>query len=185
MNNPTYELDNGTQDSKNPLPARAHQNSSSLLAILEQDEGGGVKVYEAIEEPINEEELNLEDQEPHNALPYAVHFYPGDGQYKDTPKPVVFKKSNKLTKNSKAGSDECTSGFLEHKKNVKKKPPIPSKPPVTKSPVHGAMLQLDSDPRGAYSELDMKTSYASLEPHIGENTGITVMIGESYSHLNR
>ena len=176
LNNPTYELDNGNQTTaaSNTQPAKANMNSNYLLTRLERNRKDAIEVYEEVEEPINEEEHNLEVQQSH-ALPYAVHAYLGEVPPNGTPKPIVPKKSNDTLLSIGGGSDEHS---------IKIKPQIPRKQAMI-NPAHGVKLQLD-DHRN-YSELNMKTRYAYLEPHTGEGTAATrgdATMGESYNYLN-
>lgn len=188
VNNPT--INDGRQVSEStaaiiPQPDRAQNYSSSMLKVLEggasSGGGGGMEVYKAAAKPIIEEKLDLEAYQSHT-LPYTVHAYDDNGLPKDVSKAVLFKKSNKLI-NSRAGKkdDQVKSVSSGGGTLAKLKPRIPSKPALVKSPT---LVQLESDPRGAYSELDKKTSYSTLEPHIGKGTVVTAMVGEDYNLLN-
>ncbi len=94
-------------------------------------------------------------------------------------KPAVAPKGNaylrEIKKSQRSWSD---SGQM----NVLSKPAISTKPNVkfelaSTTPDLGAGVAV-------YSELDQNTSYATLEPHIGDVTKQQEPSKESYSHLN-
>ena len=157
------------------------------------------EVYEFIEEPTNEAEVNLDMNEP-SLMPYAIHEFPDEStelrSSSVTTKPKPPSKSNisrhkKGSKDpairrslSESGRDDPHRIILPGKPPVSKRGHIPMKPPLKGSsstpPVPDAM---------AYSELDKKTSYATLEPHMGEkrediSTLLESNTKDSYCHLN-
>lgn len=192
VQNPTYEVEGpkipkAQQEQPARLQHRGEENhSSSLMTVLEKGippKPSKVEVYEAVDEPINEEEQALEDC--HQTLPYAIHDFSEDKPPPDikASKPNRPRGSSSDNKPKFNGNNNGSTRKPQMFRRVVVKPPIPSYPGRSSPVHHGAM---DFDPGGAYSELDKKTSYASLDPHTGLNTGardMTVMT-ESYGHLN-
>lgn len=202
MQNPTYEL--GTNDDTLALKPSAKRYVKNAR---HQNSNKSHEVYEAIEEPINQAEV-LEPTEQFSPLPYAIHDFSEDNISMDTKSgsttvkgPVVpFKANINRPKKGKGKDSEIRrsmseSGRLETEKCAKPialKPPIAQKSSVLKKPALKPVPQTHSTaasaapPQGTYSELDMKTSYATLEPHIGgEDVSVPEPNSkESYCHLN-
>ena len=206
LQNPTYELganDIGTSAKryiKNTGQALPRQNTNKTQ-----------EVYEAIEEPINQAEA-LEPSEQFTPLPYAIHdFAEGSGvglvEDQSTSSNVTIKGpaiASKVNisrpkkgkgKNADMRRSMSESGRLEKPAEKKSPKPIALKPPIAqkaanlkKPPLKSHRTQSTSaaPPQGTYSELDQKTSYATLEPHIGgdEVTLPDTSSKESYCHLN-
>lgn len=150
------------------------------------------ELYEVIEEPTNEAEKNLELEEP-SLMPYAIHEFPDESMELRSASVTISKTGPKVPNKShfgrnKKGSKDpnirrsmSESGRDDPHKIIKPaKPLIPMKPALkttASSPVPSA---------AAYSELDKKTSYATLEPHMGDKKEDFPDAGkkDSYSHLN-
>ena len=196
--NPTYEIDNSNskQLHENPTVSQP-EHSSSLLMVLEKAPPGNIRtaaeVYEKVDEPINPEEAEFDACQPHQAQPYAVHDFSEDKppdiemakpvKYKKTPKTKGKFGANDVSKTKSTGKNNSSAQKTQKSTMLSKlKPQIAQKPPLVSPVHHGAM---DYDPGGAYSELDQKMSYASLEPHTGFNTATRDnAMTESYGHLN-
>lgn len=181
---------------KATLPAQSPLNATQ----------GGQQEYEVItEEPINEAELDIESSEPFNLMPYAVHDFSEELEPVAITPRVQSSKSHgnqfkrKHAKNMRRSMSDSGKDAVHGQKNSEKpvKPPKislkPAKPAIATTSLQAgsqAGSQVTSTEfLGAYSELDMKTSYATLEPHIGEKGEVVPMseqnVKEKYSHLNR
>lgn len=203
LQNPTYEIGgNGASTDKRCVKNAGH-------ALPHQNTKKSLEVYEAVEEPINEAE-SLEPSEQFTPLPYAIHDFSegGGGSSVEDHSSVAIKGppiASKVNinrpkkgkgKNLDIRRSMSESGRLEaptekkHPKPIALKPPIAQKAAALKKPPLKSALCTQSTsaapPHGAYSELDKKTSYATLEPHIGgdEVTTPESSSKESYCHLN-
>lgn len=158
------------------------------------------ELYEVIEEPTNEAEKNLDFEEP-SLMPYAIHEFPDES--------LTDQRSSSVTVN-KAGPKVPNKSHFSRNKKISKDPNIrrsrsesgrddlqrvikPAKPPVSKKghiamkpPLKGTASNSPVPDAGAYSELDKKTSYATLEPHMGDKKEefSDAIMKESYCHLN-
>lgn len=188
LQNPTYEMDKDI---------RAIGTKNNVQ-----------EVYEVVnEEPINEKEVDLEPPASEFGLvPYAIHDFSEDGNAGETivgsmgmaknkSGPTIASKANlnrprKPKKDSDIRRSMSESGKLDIERQ--KQLPKPQKPPKSQRmkkplakpslPTVTASLEVC-----AYSELDQKTSYATLEPHIGGEEGSIVVEPnekEKYCHLN-
>jgi len=146
--------------------------------------GNTLEVYEEVDEPVTEEELALDAWSPRQAQPYAVHDFSDDKLPDADPssKPVRYTKAKDTKEKSKEKNAPKVTGVggkgssKQHKN--RKRPDIPQKPlSLVPDP-------MDHDFNGAYSELNQKKSYASLEPHTGLNTVARDTVTESYGHLH-
>lgn len=177
---------------KATLPAQSPLNATQ----------GGQQEYEVItEEPINEAEVDIESSEPFNLMPYAVHDFSEELEPVAITPRVQSSKSHgnqfkrKNAKNMRRSMSDSGKDAVHGQKPVK--PPKislkPAKPAIATTSLQAGSQAGSQVPSteflGAYSELDKKTSYATLEPHIGEKGEVVPMseqnVKEKYSHLNR
>ena len=166
------------------------------------------EVYEVVnEEPINEKEVDLEPPASGlGLLPYAIHDFSEDGSTGETMIGSVGMAKNKSgrTVASKTNPNRpkkprkdldirrsmSESGKLDIERQ--KQLPKPQKPPKAqriKKPLAKPSLPTVSASLEVcgYSELNQKTSYATLEPHMGgEESSVVVEPNEKekYCHLN-
>ena len=153
-------------------------HSSSLMVVLEKGLSSGghkLETHMEVNEPVTEEELQLDAWSPHQAQPYAVHDFSDDKPDAEPPKPVKYKKDKGKgkDKSTKATAKAASGGKASSKQHQgRQRPQVPQRP------------SLDQDFNGAYSELNKKGSYASLEPHTGLSTIAREHVTDSYGHLN-
>lgn len=203
MQNPTYEL----RANDDTLALKPSANKRYVKNARHQKSNQCHELYEAIEEPINQAEV-LEPTEQFSPLPYAIHDFSEENISVETnggstavKGPAVLSKVNinrpkkGKGKNSRSMSESGRIESNEKKKSTKPialKPPIAQKVSVLVKPALRSVAHTQSTsaspalPQGTYSELDMKTSYATLEPHMGgEDVSIPEPnFKESYCHLN-
>ena len=182
--------------------AQTKPSRNSLTA-----EGPIQEVYECVTEPINDAEINL-DQDEFGLVPYAIHDFTEESQQLETnvaaggkSGPAVSTKARKKGNKNRRSMSESNKAEIAIAKPSKpptaKKTRAPLKPTVhartssasaqpLKGPAQPQVLPLQ--PPGGYSELDKKASYAILEPHIpekGEEKALTQSESkEAYRHLN-
>lgn len=205
LHNPTYGLENTSSfdnSTHKPVTKRHQQPKPSQNSL--SAESPVQEVYECVTEPINDAEINL-DQDQFGLVPYAIHDFTEESQQLESQignvaavgkgGPVVSSKANV---SRKKGSKERRSMSESNKAKIAtakpSKPPTakkmrnPLKPMVHAQTSSASTPQVPLQPQGTYSELDKKASYAILEPHIaekGEEKALSQSESkETYRHLN-
>ena len=210
MNNPTYDMDTCSSlaaviEKQRPRKPPKHAMDSQSHPA---DEGGQLGMYEPInKEGINDAEYNLGAEADIGTMPYAIHEFMDENSLaaSSNSKSAVTssqKQPMKVNRNKRTQRSFSASDGIKGKASKKPtiKPPVAkkggppptaaSKPFLTSERVLLPPLmspELGSDPQGAYSELDKKTSYATLEPHMGNDSDKVLPVPEtkeSYCHLN-
>lgn len=202
MQNPTYEIE-ATPSNENSMAKLAQKRYVKNAPHSLPQNSRGQEVYEAIEEPVNQAEV-LEPMDQFGLLPYAIHDFSEDSMSVETKgavnrgAPTVPSKVNNRPKKGKKDLDirrsmsESVSSRPETERKPLK-PPTAQRTGVLKKPAlkpvphtHSTSVSAATPSQGAYSELDKKTSYATLEPHIGgEDINMAEQTSkESYCHLN-
>ena len=130
-------------------------------------------------------------EKPNTALKPALHPKPAGAKDKtgaETSKKVKFEDEDRRRSKSYTGAhwesvvQEEQSNKSSTKSSIKGKPkPLPKKKGINLMRNRGAS---DSGVDG-YSKLDLKSQYASLEPHVKQETNVTdaKTMQDSYSHL--
>lgn len=191
LHNPTYEIESC------PTPVQIKPTKKLPVPSSHNE------VYEAIqEEP--EQQFEFDDTA---AIPYAIHDFEESARTANNTAVVASlndagrrvsspKKKRKVKgkdfRRSWSESSKGTASVTSRKPIVK--PPIAARktalvrPPLKSDAqlvAHSTSLQPDVPPHGgAYSELDKKASYATLEAHTGECEEKEIPLKESYHHLN-
>lgn len=195
MQNPTYEL--RAASSKETSAAKRYPKSTQQAQNSHTQE-----VYEAVDEPVNQAEV-LEPMEQFGLLPYAIHDFTEDSTSLDIKSSSVVSKAGptvpskvNINRPKKGNKDLDIRRSMSESGSDKKplKPPKAQKIGILKKPALRSVPRTQSTsasaappPQGMYSELDKKTSYATLEPHIGREEVPMAEHNnskESYCHLN-
>lgn len=207
LHNPTYGLENTSSfdnSTQNPVSRRYQPSQNPLSA-----ESPVQELYECVTEPINDAEIDL-DQDQFGLVPYAIHDFSEESQQLESKtgnvtaaggkvRPVISTKANV---SRKKGSKDRRSMSESNKAEISTAEKHSNKPPTAKklrNPLKPAVhvrtssasakpQALAVQPQGTYSELDKKASYATLEPHIGEKGEEKALpqseSKEAYRHLN-
>jgi hypothetical protein len=193
LQNPTYELGGSGALAAKPVTTRHANNPPNH------------QVYEDMDEA-------LEPTEEFTPMPYAIHDFGEDGTSCSVDMkaesnvvlvgPTVPTKPNFARPKKKKGKEKNLDIRRSLSESATKpiaaaKPPIAQRTGILKKPALKPALQplrtlsvseSAVPPHGAYSELNQKSSYATLEPHIGgglEDTSTAEQNSkESYCHLN-
>ena len=204
LHNPTYGIGSTSAANRSGGKSPAHPSGSLQPQFDLYEEPADAESNFACLEPVLE--------------PYAIHDFSEEVESKSArlastrgaPKVTAkthlgFTGRNKTSKDKHRSMSESESGNIRSK--VTEKPPIakkiniPVKPGKNRTNSQAGVLDrpkaraLDrpqagalEPPHAAYSELNQKTSYATLEPHMGdklEDMSFNHASKENYSHLNR